>query len=184
LGKLRDAVEAAPEASAASGIPYDAARPVTKGDRVFLMRLGLEGEVLAGVNEKGLAEILAGSLRTFAQPQDLRFIGRAKPTRSGEAQAYRTGKTKGPLDQNEPAQSANRVDLRGLTQDECLAELDRFMDAALRSGLREFTAVHGKGTGALRKAVQSHLKGCAAVKSFRLGGYGEGDAGVTIVTLS
>ena len=62
-------------------------------------------------------------------------------------------------------------------------ELDRFIDHALRTGLAEFTVVHGKGTGALRKACTKYLKDCPYVKSSRLGVYGEGEDGVTIVFL-
>ena len=71
----------------------------------------------------------------------------------------------------------------GVTVDECLIELDRFIDQGLRTGLNEFTVVHGKGTGALRSAVTRYLKASPFVKSSRLSVYGEGEDGVTIVTL-
>ena len=77
----------------------------------------------------------------------------------------------------------NRLDLRGMTVDECLIELDRFIDMGLRTGLSEFTIVHGKGTGALRTAVTNYLRSSPYVKSHRLGVYGEGEDGVTIVIL-
>ena len=70
-----------------------------------------------------------------------------------------------------------------MTVDEALLTLDRFMDSMLLSGIGEFTVIHGKGTGALRAAVQRHLKGNKFVKSYRLGSFGEGESGVTIVTL-
>ena len=79
--------------------------------------------------------------------------------------------------------ASTRLDLRGMTVDECLIELDRFIDQGLRTGLNEFTVVHGKGTGALRSAVTRYLKASPFVKSSRLGVYGEGEDGVTIVTL-
>jgi len=78
---------------------------------------------------------------------------------------------------------STRLDLRGMMVDECLLELDRYIDHALRTGLREFTVVHGKGTGALRAAVQKYLKDSKFVKTHRLGVYGEGESGVTIVEL-
>ena len=74
-----------------------------------------------------------------------------------------------------------RLDLRGMTVEECIMTLDRFMDSALRTGLNEFTIIHGKGTGVLRAAVHDELRRCKYVKSFRLGVYGEGESGVTIV---
>ena len=76
-----------------------------------------------------------------------------------------------------------RLDLRGMTVDECLMTLDRFMDSALRSGLNEFTIIHGKGTGKLRAAVKDYLKKSPYVKTQRLGTFGEGEDGVSIVTL-
>ena len=70
-----------------------------------------------------------------------------------------------------------------MTVDEALLTLDSFISSMLMGGLNEFTVIHGKGTGALRAAVQKHLKGNKFVKSYRLGTYGEGENGVTIVTL-
>ena len=81
------------------------------------------------------------------------------------------------------ASADNRCDLRGMTVDEALLTLDQFLDSMLMSGIGEFTVIHGKGTGALRTAVQRHLKGNKFVKSYRLGTFGEGENGVTIVTL-
>ena len=67
--------------------------------------------------------------------------------------------------------------------DDALIEIDRFIDSGLRTGLSEFTIIHGKGTGALRAATHNYLRKCSFVKSFRLGVYGEGETGVTIVIL-
>ena len=67
--------------------------------------------------------------------------------------------------------------------DDALIEIDRFIDSGLRTGLSEFTIIHGKGTGALRAATHDYLRKSRFVKTFRLGIYGEGETGVTIVTL-
>ena len=75
------------------------------------------------------------------------------------------------------------LDLRGMTVEEALLEVDRFLDNAVMCGLERVTIIHGKGTGALRAAVQQHLKGHRQVKGFRLGAYGEGENGVTVVEL-
>ena len=82
-----------------------------------------------------------------------------------------------------PAVSAMRVDLRGKNAEEALLDLDMFIDGAVRSGLTEITIVHGKGTGVLRKAVQTHLRTHPNIRTFRLGVYGEGEDGVTIAEL-
>ena len=78
---------------------------------------------------------------------------------------------------------ATRLDLRGMTVDDCLIELDRFIDHGLRTGLHEFVIVHGKGTGALRAAVRDYLKKSPYVKSHRPGVFGEGEDGVSVVEL-
>jgi DNA mismatch repair protein MutS2 len=75
------------------------------------------------------------------------------------------------------------LDLRGQTVEEALLEVDRFLDNAVLCGLERMTIIHGKGTGVLRAAVHSHLKGHRQVKGFRLGVYGEGETGVTVVEL-
>ena len=75
------------------------------------------------------------------------------------------------------------LDIRGMMTDEGVAMVDRFLDDAVLAHLTTVTIIHGKGTGALRQAVQQHLKTCKYVKSYRLGRYGEGETGVTIVEL-
>ena len=75
------------------------------------------------------------------------------------------------------------LDLRGMTVDDGMLEVDRYIDLCARNGRKEFNIIHGKGTGALRTAVQAMLKKNRLVKSYRLGVYGEGETGVTIVEL-
>ena len=75
------------------------------------------------------------------------------------------------------------LDLRGKMVDEALMEVDQFIDHAIMNGLGSVVIIHGKGTGALRTGIQQHLRTHRNVKSFRLGAYGEGDAGVTVVEL-
>ena len=81
------------------------------------------------------------------------------------------------------SEAQTRCDLRGKNIEEGILELERYIDQALRLGLGEITVIHGKGTGALRKGIQEYLRKSKYVKSFRLGIYGEGENGVTIVTL-
>ncbi|MDR1928449.1 MAG: endonuclease MutS2 [Oscillospiraceae bacterium] len=168
----------------AAGEAYTLPRALRTGDRVRLADLGIEGEVLSPPDAKALVEIQAGALRLRSKLEQVRLLGEAQgqtphqtrrrtvpPPKSGEA-----------ADRISPA-SETRLDLRGQSADDCLLELDRFLDTALRSGLHEFTVIHGKGTGVLRKAVQGYLKSSPFVKSYRLGVYGEGETGVTIVEL-
>ena len=75
------------------------------------------------------------------------------------------------------------LDLRGMTVDDGMLEVDRYIDMCARNGRKEFNVIHGKGTGALRAGIQAYLKNHPRVKSYRIGAYGEGDAGVTVVTL-
>ena len=81
------------------------------------------------------------------------------------------------------AASDTRCDLRGLTVEEAIMTLDLFIDNMVMAGLSEFTVIHGKGTGALRAAVQQHLKKHSQIKTYRLGTFGEGENGVTIATI-
>ena len=76
----------------------------------------------------------------------------------------------------------NECDLRGMNVEEGILELERHMDRCMRQGLGELTVIHGKGTGVLRKGIQDYLRKNKFVKSFRLGTFGEGESGVTIVT--
>ena len=81
------------------------------------------------------------------------------------------------------AETSSSLDLRGMNTEEALLEVDSFLDQVSRMNLSQATIIHGKGTGVLRTAVQQHLRKCPQVKSFRLGVYGEGESGVTIVEL-
>ena len=80
-------------------------------------------------------------------------------------------------------EASTSLDLRGQNVEEGLMEVDAFLDRASRMHLSQVTIIHGKGTGVLRAGVQKHLRKCPQVKSFRLGTYGEGESGVTIVEL-
>lgn len=79
--------------------------------------------------------------------------------------------------------ASTELDLRGMTTEDALMDLDAFIDSCLLSGIQLITVIHGKGTGALRTAVQQHLRSHKSVRSFRLGVYGEGETGVTIAEL-
>ncbi len=157
---------------------YTLPRPLTVGDTVLLTELGKEAQVLSLPDKREQVEVLSGALRMRVSIKKLRLIEKKKE-KPKTASLSRSGSMESRL----TASAENRCDLRGMTVDEALLTLDSFLDSMLMANIGEFTVIHGKGTGALRAAVQKHLKGNKFVKSFRLGVYGEGENGVTIVTL-
>ena len=158
---------------------YVLPRELAAGDTVIYIDLGKEAQVLAPKDRKGNVEIQAGSARMRVNESRLRLVEKKKqPQKPVPAVSRNTG-----TESRMTASADSRCDLRGMTVDEALLTLDSFISSMLMSGLDEFTVIHGKGTGALRAAVQKELKGNKYVKSYRLGSYGEGENGVTIVTL-
>ncbi len=156
---------------------YVLPRHVVPGDNVIIRDIGRSAKVISAADKKGNVEVLAGSLRTRVKEDNLKLID-APVQKSKEAK-----KPMAPRESKIGTAPDTRLDVRGMTVDDCLLELDRFIDRSMRAGLSEFTIVHGKGTGALRSAVTRYLKSSPYVKTSRLGVYGEGEDGVTIVTL-
>ena len=132
---------------------------------------------MSPADKSGNVEVLAGSAKMRVKEADLKLT-EAAPQKKAVSP---TPRIQGESRLNMAPET--RLDLRGMSVDDCLIELDRFIDHSLRTGLSEFTIVHGKGTGALRSAVTRYLKSSPYVKSSRLGVYGEGEDGVTIVIL-
>lgn len=156
---------------------YVLPRALVTGDTVIIRDIGKSAKVLSPADRNGNVEVQAGSIKTRVKLANLRLCENAPKKKETKS----TVKLQGESRLNMAA--STRLDLRGMTVDECLIELDRFIDQGLRTGLNEFTVVHGKGTGALRSAVTRYLKASPYVKTSRLGVYGEGEDGVTIVTL-
>ena len=176
--QARDAVRAAQERvqeqaqSAGDGdAPPSAVKP---GDAVRVLSVGREATVLKPPDARGEVLVQAGAMRMSVKLADLRSVQK-KPERPRPAAVRRT--------LAEPERSFLSLDLRGRMVDEATVEIDRFIDDAELAGVKEITLIHGKGTGALRAGVQAYLRTHPQVKSFRIGAYGEGDAGVTVVTL-
>ncbi len=156
---------------------YVLPRPLVAGDTVIIRDLGKTAKVISSADKKGNVEVQAGSIKTRIRLENLRLCENAPKQKKPVSSVRLQGESRLNM------AASTRLDLRGMTVDECLIELDRFIDQGLRTGLNEFTVVHGKGTGALRSAVTRYLKASPFVKSSRLGVYGEGEDGVTIVTL-
>ena len=151
--------------------------PLKKGDRVMFLDIRKEATVLE--DQKGNdVQILAGSMKIKVKVSSLAPIEKSK----GTVAKTRTVKPARNIDNNvRTAQS--EIDIRGLTGDEAAMELDRFIDSSVMGGLGMVWIIHGKGTGALKKAVHAYLRTNQSVKEFRFGLYGEGEDGVTVVTL-
>ena len=145
------------------------------GDSVKVLSMNLTGTVHSLPNAKGDLFVQMGILRSQVNIKDLVLIEDAAP---GSKKYAKTGA--GKLKMSKSASVSTEINLIGKTVDEAIALLDKYLDAAYLAHLPSVRIVHGKGTGALRSAVQSHLKRQSYIKSFHLGEFGEGDAGVTI----
>ena len=147
-----------------------------KGDAVRVISMGLKGTVSSLPDAKGNLFVQCGILRTSTNIKDLVRIEEATITAPN---LQKTGS--GKIRMSKSFSISPEINLLGKTVDEALAALDKYLDDAYLAHLESVRVVHGKGTGALRNAVQQHLRRVKYVKSFRQGEYGEGDAGVTIV---
>lgn len=148
---------------------------VIRGQAVHVVSLNSDATVLKPQDQKGMVQVQAGHVKVYVPLSDLRKLEQKKEK---------------PREITRPREIMTDVktvkyelDLRGYLVDDAVLEIDAFIDDCVRTGRTEFNIIHGKGTGALRAGVQSYLKTHPRVKSFRIGAYGEGDAGVTVVTL-
>ncbi len=146
------------------------------GDSVNVLSLGLKGTVSSLPNPKGDLYVQMGILRSLVNISDLELID--EPVITGP-NINRTGS--GKIKMSKTSSISTEINLIGKTVDEALPLLDKYLDDAYLSHLPQVTVIHGRGTGALRNAVHSHLKRTKYVKSYREGAFGEGGQGVTIV---
>ena len=149
------------------------------GESVKVLSMNLIGSVVSLPDAKGNLDVQMGILRSKVNISDLEIIDE-KPNYLQKT-AKRTGK--GKIKMNKSLTVATEINLLGKTVDEAVAELDKYLDDASLAHLSSVRIVHGKGTGALRQGIHNYLKRQKHVKSFRLGAFGEGDAGVTIAEL-
>ncbi len=152
-------------------------KKLKKGDSVKIISMNLKGIVNTLPDAKGNLFVQCGIMRMQTNVNDLVPIKEETIT-APALQRTNTGKLK----MSKSFSVSSEINLLGCTVDEAIAKLDKYLDDAYLAHLPSVRVVHGKGTGALRNAVQSHLKRLKYVKEYRLGEYGEGDAGVTIVT--
>ena len=156
---------------------YVLPRPLKVGDRVFLVSYHQEGEVTAISERDGKVTVQAGILKAKVAVKDVRLLEDGKRIKVKEP------KPEARLRAVVRADFHPEVDVRGMIGDDAWFIVDKYLDDAIMAGVRSVRIIHGKGTGALRKAIAQYLKSDRRVASHRMGAYGEGDAGVTVVEL-
>ena len=159
--------QAAPDSS-------EAPKTVKAGDKVKILTLGVEGTVLAPPDEKGEVRLQTGMMKFTAELSQLRLIKEA-PAKEKTTVKAKTGMLTRTV--------KSECDVRGMNLEEALDAVSLYLDEAVLAGLNEVYVIHGKGTGILRAGIQQDLRKNKHVKSFRRGMYGEGEDGVTVVTL-
>ena len=148
-------------------------KTVRAGDTVNIVTLDQKATVLSAPDSKGEVMVQAGVMKLNVKLKDIRLIEEKKAA----------APTSGKVGLGAGKQVGLELDVRGMLVDEANIMVDRYLDDAYNAGLSEVNIIHGKGTGALRAGVQAFLKRHPLVKGYRMGSYGEGDAGVTVVTL-
>lgn len=148
-------------------------KTVRAGDTVNIVTLDQKATVLSAPDSKGEVMVQAGVMKLNVKLKDIRLIEEKKAS----------APTSGKVGLGAGKQVGLELDVRGMLVDEANIMVDRYLDDAYNAGLSEVNIIHGKGTGALRAGVQAFLKRHPLVKGYRMGSYGEGDAGVTVVTL-
>ena len=157
---------------------YVPLKEVLVGQEVVIAELNQPATVMARPDRDGLVEVRAGIMKTKVPLSGLRAPDKMEKRPKQEP---RRASTRVQLDKNR--KTSMELNLLGYTVDEALAEVDKFLDSGMLRGQQTLYIIHGNGTGALRSAIQKHLRTHKAVKSFRLGRYGEGESGVTVVEL-
>ena len=145
---------------------------------MLIAELDKPGIVTALPDRDGMVEVRAGILKTKVP-----LSGLKAPDKMQKKQRQEPPRTRTKVQLNHDRKASLELNLLGYTVEEALGEVDRFLDGALMRGQHTVYIIHGLGTGALRAGIQKHLRTHRQVKSFRLGGYGEGGSGVTVVEL-
>ena len=155
-------------------------KQVKVGQEVVIADIEQTATVMSLPDRNGLVEVRAGILKTKVPLSNLKAPDKLKkPANNGKPKPQPRSTTV----QRVQRKASMEINLLGMTVEEALMETDQFIDHAVMNGQTMVYLIHGKGTGALRKAIHAHLRGHRNVKSFRLGQYGEGEAGVTVVEL-
>ena len=151
------------------------------GESVKIVSMGLKGTISSKPDKDGNLFVQCGIMKTKANIRDLVLIGDEDP-KAAMKKFYGRNTSSGKMDLSKASTIRAEINLIGKNSDDAIAALDKYLDDAYVAHLNNVRVVHGKGSGILRQAVHAHLKSVPYVKSFKLGEFGEGDAGVTIVT--
>ena len=172
--RMEDGIDALSEGlSEKSSVNFTPPKSVRPGDTVEIVHLGTKGTVLSPADRNGEVQIQAGIIKMKAHISQLRLVEPDKPKQSRVINRVSAAKPAVPME----------VDVRGMTLDEAIAAVDIYLADATLAGLNEVSIIHGKGTGVLRTGIQRHLRTHMNVRKYRDGMYGEGEQGVTVVTL-
>lgn len=155
----------------------EAVTNIKKGDIVVVADIGRDATVIDVKENKKQAYVMSGSIKMWVEFDNLR-----KKKGSQSTELKKTRKVTG-MQSRATREVSGELDIRGMASDEAIMELDSYIDNAIVSGLETIRIIHGKGTGVLRQSVQAHLRTHKAIKSYRLGTFGEGENGVTIAEL-
>ena len=171
---MRNLEDTADPVRKAENSSYKLPRDLKIGDKVLIFDIDKKAEVLE-LPEKGQVLVQAGIIKTRVKLSNLRLLNDEKVTVQRRPERKVT--------KNVTARAQTEIDLRGQTAIEAIIAVDQAIDSAILTNTKNLTVIHGKGTGVLRAEIHRHLKTHKAVKFFRLGTFGEGEAGVTIVEL-
>ena len=166
-----------PKKSGKENKPVTDPSRLTKGTAVIVHSLGMKGVVQSEPDAKGELFVMCGSMRMQVKTSDLRIDYNAVP----EEKPGSSGTYSGALKMEKSMNVGTEINLLGMTTDEAVSAVSKYLDDAYVAHISPVRIVHGKGTGALRKAIHQYLRSQKNISEFRLGEYGEGDAGVTIV---
>ena len=156
----------------------ESVKSLNKGDIVIVADIGRDATVIDVKQDKKQAYVMSGAIKMWVGFDELRLKSKNAPS----TEVKKTRKVTG-MQSRATREVSGEIDMRGMASDEAILELDRYIDNAMVSGLETIRIIHGKGTGVLRKSVQAHLRTHRAIKSYRLGTFGEGENGVTIAEL-
>jgi DNA mismatch repair protein MutS2 len=177
--KLKEKLNSMDTPSAMNSAAHAVPKNLKVGDRVYIHSLAQSGTVTAAPDSSGNVMIKTGIMKVKIGIEDLSLeAAEEKPKPKQQPKKFAASF------KNSKARDVRaEVDLRGMMALEAIDKLDKYLDDAYLAGLHQVTIIHGKGTGALRAAVQDYLRTSSHVKSYRQGIYGEGEAGVTIAEL-